>query len=89
MKQLFNTDVFSRYGGSTISERTFMGSIAGFISYGLVLTYIMASFFAPAMPSMWFLIGVGLVIILAGPFAKIAAYAAIGWGAVTLLKGEK
>lgn len=35
------------------------------------------------------LIGVGLVIILAGPFAKIAAYAAISWGAVTLLKGEK
>ena len=68
MKQLFNTDVFSRYGGSTISERTFMGSIAGFISYGLVLTYIMASFFAPAMPSMWFLIGVGLVIPLIGCF---------------------
>jgi len=34
------------------------------------------------------LIGVGLVIILAGPFAKLAAYAAIGWGAFTLLKGE-
>lgn len=35
------------------------------------------------------LIGVGLVIILAGPFAKLAAYAAIGWGAFTLVKGEK
>jgi len=35
------------------------------------------------------LIGVGLVIILAGPFAKIAAYGAIAWGAITLLKGEK
>lgn len=34
------------------------------------------------------LIGVGLVIILAGPFAKLAAYAAIGWGAYTLIKGE-
>lgn len=35
------------------------------------------------------LIGVGLVIILAGPFAKIAAYGAIAWGAITLLKGEE
>lgn len=34
------------------------------------------------------LIGVGLVIILAGPFAKLAAYAAIAYGAFTLLKGE-
>ena len=68
MKQLFNTDVFSRYGGSTISEGTFMGSIAGFISYGLVLTYIMASYFAPPMPSMWYLIGVGLIIPLLGCF---------------------
>ena len=34
------------------------------------------------------LIGVGLVIILAGPLAKLAAYAAIGWGAYTLIKGE-
>ena len=35
------------------------------------------------------LIGVGLVIILAGPFAKLAAYAAIAYGTYTLLKGEK
>ena len=35
------------------------------------------------------LIGVGLVIILAGPFAKLAAYAAIAYGAFTLLKGEE
>lgn len=35
------------------------------------------------------LIGVGLVILLAGPFAKIAAYGAIAYGAFTLLKGEK
>ena len=68
MKQLFNTDVFSRHGNSTISERTFMGSIAGFISYGLVLTYIMARYFAPETPSIWFLIGVGLIIPLVGCF---------------------
>jgi len=35
------------------------------------------------------LIAVGGVILLAGPFAKLAAWAAIAWGAVTLLKGEK
>ena len=35
------------------------------------------------------LIAVGGVILLAGPFAKIAAYAAIAYGAFTLLKGEK
>ena len=35
------------------------------------------------------LIGVGLVILLAGPFAKLAAYAAIAWGAFTLIKGEE
>jgi hypothetical protein len=32
------------------------------------------------------LIGVGLVILLAGPFAKLAAYGAIAYGAFTLIK---
>jgi EamA domain-containing membrane protein RarD len=35
------------------------------------------------------LIAVGVVIILAGPFAKLAAWAAIGYGAFTLIKKEK
>jgi len=35
------------------------------------------------------LIAVGAVIILAGPFAKLAAWVAIGYGAFTLLKKEK
>jgi hypothetical protein len=34
------------------------------------------------------LIAIGSVIILAGPFAKIAAYAAIIYGAWTLIKSE-
>ncbi len=34
------------------------------------------------------LIAVGLVVLFLGPFAKWAAYAAIVWGAVTLLKSE-
>jgi len=34
------------------------------------------------------LIAVGGVIILAGPFAKIAAYAAIAYGAWTIWKAE-
>jgi len=34
------------------------------------------------------LIAVGGIILLAGPFAKIAAWAAIAYGAWTLVKGE-
>jgi hypothetical protein len=34
------------------------------------------------------LIGVGLVILIAGPFAKLAAYAAIAYGAWTIYKSE-
>jgi uncharacterized protein len=72
MKNLFNSGVFSRNNFSTISDRTFMGSIAGFIGYGLVLTYIMASFFAPVVPSMGFLIGVGLVLPIIGCFIAMS-----------------
>lgn len=72
MKNLFNTGVFGRNNFSTISDRSFMGSIAGFIGYGLILTYIMASFFAPVVPSMGFLIGVGLVIPLIGCFVAMS-----------------
>jgi hypothetical protein len=32
------------------------------------------------------LIAVGGVILLAGPFAKIAAWAAIAWGVLTIIK---
>ena len=34
------------------------------------------------------LIGVGIVILIAGPFAKIAAYGAIAYGAWTIYKSE-
>ena len=34
------------------------------------------------------LIGVGLIILIAGPFAKLAAYIAIGYGAWTIYKSE-
>lgn len=34
------------------------------------------------------LIGVGLVVLIAGPFAKLAAYAAIAYGAWTIWKKE-
>jgi uncharacterized protein len=72
MKNLFNSGVFSRNNFSTISDRTFMGSVAGFIGYGLVLTYIMASFFAPVVPSMGFLIGVGLILPIIGCFIAMS-----------------
>ena len=35
------------------------------------------------------LIAIGVIVLIAGPFAKIAAYAAIGYGAWTLQKNEK
>ena len=34
------------------------------------------------------LIGVGVVVLIAGPFAKLAAYAAIAYGAWTIWKSE-
>ena len=34
------------------------------------------------------LIGIGLVVLIAGPFAKLAAYVAIGYGAWTIYKSE-
>ncbi len=34
------------------------------------------------------LIAVGVIILIAGPFAKIAAYAAIAYGAWTIWKSE-
>ena len=34
------------------------------------------------------LIGIGLVILIAGPFAKLAAYAAIAYGIWTIWKTE-
>ena len=34
------------------------------------------------------LIALGLVILIAGPFAKLAAYIAIGYGAWTIYKSE-
>jgi len=46
MKKLFKTDAFSRSGFSTISERTFFTSLAVFVIYGLLSTFV-ATFFAP------------------------------------------
>ena len=34
------------------------------------------------------LIAVGIIILIAGPFAKLAAYAAIAYGAWTIYKSE-
>jgi|TARA_B100001057_G_scaffold498037_1_gene603879 hypothetical protein len=35
------------------------------------------------------LIAIGIIILIAGPFAKIAAYGAIAYGAWTIYKREK
>ena len=34
------------------------------------------------------LVAVGVIVLFAGPFAKLAAYAAIGYGAWTIWKSE-
>ena len=34
------------------------------------------------------LIAIGVIVLIAGPFAKVAAYAAIAYGAWTLFKSE-
>lgn len=47
MKKLFdNSNAFSSNGYSTVTDRTFMTSVAGFTLYGLVATFL-ATFFAP------------------------------------------
>jgi len=35
------------------------------------------------------LVGVGVVVLIAGPLAKLAAYCAIGYGIYTLVKKEE
>jgi FtsH-binding integral membrane protein len=70
MKNLLNTNIFKNHSRSEISDRTFMGSIAGFISYGLIITYLMAAFVAPPMPSIWFLLGVGVLLPILGIFVS-------------------
>jgi hypothetical protein len=34
------------------------------------------------------MVALGLIVLFAGPFVKIAAWAAIGWGAWTIWKSE-
>ena len=34
------------------------------------------------------IVAVGVIVLIAGPFAKLAAYAAIGYGAWTIWKSE-
>jgi len=40
MKNLFKTDAFSRSGFNQISERTFFGTLTGFVLYGLLVSYV-------------------------------------------------
>ncbi len=64
-------DVFTDQGGySPMSLSRFMGSIAGFVTWGLLMTFIMATNFAPPNPGLLFIIGVGLVIPIIGIFVS-------------------
>lgn len=72
MKKLLSTTVFNERGGySSISERSFIASIAGFVLYGLFMTFLMATNFAPSEPGLGFILGVGLVIPIMGVFLSV------------------
>lgn len=86
MKKIFETDAFSRSGFNSISERTFFGSLAGFVLYGLIMTYV-ATFFSPTSLSTLGLIGIGLVIPLIGCFIAMndnIGISFIGYNMITI-----
>jgi FtsH-binding integral membrane protein len=86
MKNLFKTDAFSRTGFNQISERTFFGTLATFVLYGLFVTYF-ATFFAPASLSLVGLILLGLVLPIAGCFMAMSdnfGISFIGYHMITL-----
>jgi FtsH-binding integral membrane protein len=86
MKGLFKTDAFQRTGFNQISERTFFGTLAGFVLYGLMATYF-ATFFAPASLSLVGLILIGLVLPIAGCFMAMSdnfGISFVGYNMITL-----
>lgn len=67
MKKFFKTDVFDRSQGySSMSSRSFIATIAGFVGWGLLTTFIAATSFAPPNPGLGYLLGVGLVLPIIG-----------------------
>lgn len=86
MKNLFKTDAFSRTGFNQISERSFFGTLAGFVLYGLMVTYF-TTFFAPTSISLVGLILLGLVIPIAGCFMAMSdnfGISFVGYNMITL-----
>jgi uncharacterized protein len=86
MKGLFKTDAFQRTGFNQISERTFFGTLAGFVLYGLMATYF-ATFFAPTTLSLGGLILLGLVLPIAGCFMAMSdnfGISFVGYNMITL-----
>lgn len=86
MKNLFKTDAFSRSGFNSLSERTFFGTLTGFVLYGLILSYI-SSLFAPASFSILELILLGFVLPIAGCFMSMSdnfGISFIGYNMITI-----
>jgi len=86
MKNLFKTDAFSRSGFNQISERTFFGTLTGFVLYGLLVSYV-ATFFAPAALSTLGLILLGLVLPIAGCFMAMSdnfGISFVGYNMITI-----
>jgi hypothetical protein len=53
---------------SNLSEKTFYSSIAGFVGYGLLLTAMLATYVAPPIPSLGFMLICGLLLPIIGIF---------------------
>jgi hypothetical protein len=86
MKNLFNTEAFTRTGFNSLSERTFFGALTGFVLYGLMLSYV-ATFFAPATLSILGLILLGFVLPIAGCFMAMSdnfGISFIGYNMITI-----
>ena len=90
MKSMTGTGVFDRGGYSSMSDRAFMGLIACFVGWGLFMTHLMATYFAPSDPGLWFLLIVGIVIPICGVFISVsdnAFLSFLGYNMITIPLG--
>lgn len=58
-------------GNDTLSKRMYVAAVSGFTVYGLIITSIIAFFTLAWQPSIWAILGVGLVIPIIGIYIAI------------------
>lgn len=59
------------YGNDTLSKRMYIAAVSGFTVYGLIMTSIIAFFTLAWQPSIWAILGIGLVIPIIGIYIAI------------------